>query len=103
MDFEHFLFSPNFSLGQRAAKFSLVAYYPEKNGYIKTSDIVGIHEVEGTTYIETRNSVYELSNHRRPYHLAEVKKYFDGESDSKEVFHHAVANEMPTKNGWKIY
>ena len=103
VEFKHFLFMPHFDQGKHAATFSLVAYYPERDGYIRTSDIAGIHEEEGEVYIETINSMYKLSNPRKPFNLEDVKKYFEGEFDSSDIFHNCVANEIITNHGWKIY
>ena len=58
--FECFLFSPYFNHGERAGIFCLNAYHLERECYLKTSNIIDIHEIDGVVYVETQNSVYQL-------------------------------------------
>lgn len=102
--FECFLFSPYFNHGQRAGIFCLEAFHPQRAGYITTSNIVDIHEIDGVVYIETQNSVYELDGTKKIRHLENVKRYLhDDEYTSSEFYDKCVPNRMPTTRGWEIF
>lgn len=101
--FECFLFSPNFPYGKHAGTFCLCASKSEEDGIV-TSNIKYIHEIEGTVYIETLNSVYQLDGTVEIYRLEEVKRYLrDEEFTSSEFFNLYVPNRMPTNKGWMVF
>lgn len=102
--FKCFLFSPHFTSGQRAGTFCLVAFHHERAGYIKTSNIVDIHKIDGVVYVETQNSVYELDKTKKIIQLENVKRYLhDDHYTSSEFYEKCVPNRMPTSRGWEIF